>query len=258
MNNGVLIGLSRMMALGRELEVVSNNIANINTTGYKADSAIFQEFLSPGADHGDFLGGDRRLSYVHDRATWHDLSPGPIKLTGNPLDVAIEGDAFFVVQTPRGERYTRNGAFQLNASGKLVTNEGYEVQGDGGAIQFQNNDGKIEIAEDGTVRVHEGADNRSDALRGKLQIVRFDQPGRLQKDGSSMFLAPAGMPPQTPQAPQRWRVVQGGLEQSNVRGVIEMSRMIEITRTYTQIAGMLQQHSDMRRNAIDKLSEVPA
>jgi len=258
MNNGVLIGLSRMMALGRELEVVSNNIANINTTGYKADSAIFQEFLSPGADHGDFQGGDRRLSYVHDRATWHDFSPGTIKLTGNPLDVAVEGDVFFVVQTPRGVRYTRNGAFQLNSTGTLVTNEGYEVQGDGGAIQLQVNDNQIAIAEDGTIRVHEGADNKSDALRGKLQLVRFDQAALLQKDGSSLFVAPAGAQSQAPQAPQRWRVVQGGLEQSNVRGVVEMSRMMEITRSYTAIAGLLQQHSDMRRNAIDKLAEVPA
>jgi flagellar basal-body rod protein FlgF len=258
MNNGVLIGLSRMMALGRELEVVSNNIANINTTGYKADSAIFQEFISPVADHGDFLGGDRRLSYVHDRATWHDFRPGPIQLTGNPLDVAIEGDVFFVVQTPRGERYTRNGAFKLDATGTLVTTEGYQVQGDGGAIRFQNNDGKIAIAEDGTIRVREGADTKSDAQRGKLRLVRFDQPGNLQKDGSSLFVAPGGVQPQDPQAPQRWRVVQGGLEQSNVRGVVEMSRMIEITRSYTAIAGLLQGHSDMRRNAIDRLAEVPA
>jgi flagellar basal-body rod protein FlgF/flagellar basal-body rod protein FlgG len=258
MNNAVLIGLSRQMALGRELEVVSNNIANINTTGFKADSAIFQEFLSPGANDGHFQGGDRRLTYVHDRATWHDLKPGPIQLTGNPLDVAIEGDAFLVVQTPRGERYTRNGALQLNATGQLVTNEGYEVQGDGGAIQFQNNDGKIAISEDGTIRVREGSDGKSDALRGKLRLVRFDQPGRLQKDGSSLFVAPAGVQGQTPEAPQRWRVVQGALEQSNVRGVVEMSRMIEITRNYTQIAGMLQQHSDMRRSAIEKLADVPA
>jgi flagellar basal-body rod protein FlgF len=258
MNNAVLIGLSRQMALGRELEVVSNNIANINTTGFKADSAIFQEFLSPGAEHGQFQGGDRRLSYVHDRATWLDLKQGPIQLTGNPLDVALEGDAFFVVQTPRGERYTRNGAFQLNATGTLVTNEGYEVQGDGGAIAFQNNDGKIAISEDGTIRVREGADSKSDAQRGKLRLVRFDQAGQLQKDGSSLFLAPAGVVAQAPQAPQRWRVLQGALEQSNVRGVVEMSRMIEITRNYTQIAGMLQQHSDMRRSAIEKLADVPA
>src|SRR5215471_19805364 len=117
MENALLIGLSRQMALQRELEVVANNIANINTTAYKADTAVFNEFLMPGASHGDFLGADRRLSYVHDRATWRDYRPGPLQQTNNPLDLAIDGDAFFVVQTPRGERYTRNGALQLNATG---------------------------------------------------------------------------------------------------------------------------------------------
>jgi flagellar basal-body rod protein FlgF len=240
MDNAVLIGLSRQIALHRELEVVANNVANINTTGYKADNAIFQEFLMPGASDGQFQGADQRLSYVHDRATWLDFKKGPIQLTGNPLDVAIDGDAF------------------LNSTGRLVTNEGYEVQGDGGPIQFQNNDGKISIGEDGTIRVHEGSDNRSDAQRGKLRLVRFDQAGRLQKEGSSLFAAPNGMQPQPLQPPQKVRVVQGALEQSNVSGVIEMSRMIEITRSYTAIAGLLQQNSDMRHNAIDKLAEVPA
>jgi flagellar basal-body rod protein FlgF len=258
MDNAVLIGLSRQIALHRELEVVANNVANINTTGYKADSAVFEEFLSPRASHGHFQGGDRRLSYVHDRATWHDFKQGPVQLTGNPLDVALDGDAFLVVQTPRGERYTRNGAFQLNAAGQLVTNEGYQVLGDGGAITFQNNDGKISIGEDGTIRVREGADTKSDALRGRLRLVRFDQINSLKKDGSSLFAAPNGVQPQTIQPPQRVRVMQGAVEQSNVRGVIEMARMIEITRSYTAIAGLLQQHGDMRRNAIDRLSEVPA
>jgi len=88
--------------------------------------------------------------------------------------------------------------------------------------------------------------------------VSFDQVGRLQKDGTSLFAAPNGVAPQPPAPKQKLRVVQGALEQSNVRGVAEMSRMIEITRTYAQIAGLLQQHSDMRRDAIDKLADVPA
>jgi flagellar basal-body rod protein FlgF/flagellar basal-body rod protein FlgG len=258
MDNAVLIGLSRQMALHRELEVVANNVANINTTGYKADGAVFEEFLSPKASHGHFSGGDRRLSYVHDRATWHDFRQGPVQITGNPLDVALDGDAFLVVQTPRGERYTRNGAFQLNATGQLVTNEGYQVLGDGGAITFQNNDKQISISEDGAIRVREGADTKSDAQRGRLRLVRFDQVGRLQKDGSGMFVPPNGMQPQAIQPPQRVRVMQGAIEQSNVRGVVEMARMIEITRSYSQIANLLQAHSDMRRGALDKLSDVPA
>src|SRR5262245_1252185 len=255
MENALLIGLSRQIALHRELEVVSNNIANMSTAGFKADSAVFEEFLMPGASHGQFQGADRRLSYVHDRATWHDLRQGPLQQTGNSLDVAIDGDAFFVVQTPRGERYTRNGALQINAAGQLVTNEGYAVQSDGGPIQFQVNDNTISISNDGTIRVREGADSKSDSLRGKLRLVRFEQPGRLQKEASNLFAAPNGV---ASLAPEKARVIQGSLEQSNVRAVVEMSRMVEITRMYSLVAGLLQQHGDMRRGAIDKLAEVPA
>src|SRR5262249_16949983 len=103
MENILLVGLSRQIALARELEVVANNIANLNTTGYKADNSLFEEYLMPVAEAGGFRGADRRLSYVQDRATWHNFAPGPLRQTGNPLDVAIDGDAFFVVQTPRGE-----------------------------------------------------------------------------------------------------------------------------------------------------------
>ena len=256
MENALLIGLSRQIALQRELEVVSNNIANLNTTGYKSDGSLFQEFLMPLARAGGSQGGDQRLSFVQDRATWHDFNPGPTHQTGNPLDVAIDGDAFLVVQTARGERYTRNGALQINATGELVTSAGDRVLGDGGPIQLQNTDHDVSINPDGTITVREGANTKSDSARGKLRLVRFDRVQQLQKDGSSLFAAPNGVTPLP--APSSVRVVQGAIEQSNVRGVIEMSRMIELTRTYAQIAGILQQSSDLRQSSIDKLAEVPA
>jgi flagellar basal-body rod protein FlgF len=99
MQNAILVGLSRQVALGRELDVVANNIANINTTGYKADGSLFEEFLNSAA-RADQGGG--RVSFVRDRGTWHDLSAGPIEKTGNPLDVAVDGKGFLVVQTARG------------------------------------------------------------------------------------------------------------------------------------------------------------
>src|SRR5262245_8530709 len=85
MENALLIGLSRQIALHRELEVVANNVANLDTTGYKSDGSVFEEYLMPGASARGFTGNDRRLSYVQDRATWHNFSAGPIKQTGNPL-----------------------------------------------------------------------------------------------------------------------------------------------------------------------------
>lgn len=247
MENALLIGLSRQVALRRELDVVANNLANLNTTGYKADGNIFQEFVTPVARATDFVGGDQRLSFVLDRATWHDHGAGPVEHTGNPLDVAIDGDAFLAVQTPRGERYTRNGALQINAAGELVTGSGDQVLGDGGPIQFQQNDRDVVIGRDGSIAVPDG-------IRGKLRLVSFARRDALQKDGSSTFSAPNGV---QPAAATNSSVVQGAIERSNVRGVIEMTRMIEVTRSYSTVAALLQQQGDMRRSAIQQLAEVP-
>ena len=255
MENTLLIGLSRQVALRRELDVVSNNIANLNTTGFKADTSVFEEYLMPVARATDFPGRDARLSYVQDRATFHDLSQGPVQVTGNPLDVAVDGGAFLTVQTPRGERYTRNGALQINAAGQLVTSEGFQVLGTNGPIVFQRDDSGISISADGTVSVREGVNATVDSVRGRIRMVGFAQPQLLTKDGSSTFAAGA-MAPQA--APEGARVVQGSLEKSNVRAVIEMTRMIDVSRTYSQIAGLLQQQGDLRRTAIERLAEVPA
>ena len=192
MQNAVLVGLSRQVALGREMDVVANNIANLNTTGYKADGSIFEEFLASAA-RADQTGG--QVSFVRDRGIWHDMSQGPVERTGNSLDVAIDGKGFLVVQTPRGERYTRNGSMQINASGQFVTSDGFAVLGDGGPIQFQPNDRQVSISRDGTISVREG-NAKVDSARGKLRLVSFANPQRLQKDGSSTFNAPNGISPQ--------------------------------------------------------------
>jgi flagellar basal-body rod protein FlgF len=151
------------------------------------------------------------------------------------------------VQTARGERYTRNGAMQINSAGELVTSAGDRVLGDGGPIQFQREDRDIVIGRDGSIAAPDGA-------RGRLRLVSFANPAALKKDGSSAFLAPAGV---APEAAVNATVTQGAVEQSNVRGVLEMTRMIEVTRAYTTVATMLQQQGDMRRTAIQQLAEVP-
>jgi flagellar basal-body rod protein FlgF len=253
MENASLVGLSRQIALQRELDVVANNIANLNTTGYKSDNVVFHEYLMPVARASQFRAPDRQLSFVQDRATWLDLAQGPVQQTGNPLDVAISDNAFLTVQTPRGERYTRNGALQINAAGQLVTSEGLQVIGQNGPIVLQAGDRNVSISTDGTISVREG-NNTTDSLRGKLRLASFDQPQRLEKDGTSTYMAPAGMQAQVPAAV---RVVQGAIEKSNVNGVLEMTRMIEVTRSYTSVAGMLQQQAEMRRHSIEKLAEVP-
>jgi flagellar basal-body rod protein FlgF len=192
---------------------------------------------------------------VEDRASWIDLSPGALEHTGNPLDVAIDGKGYLAVQTPRGPRYTRNGSLAINATGTLVTSEGDQVLGTGGPITLQNTDHDVTISANGIVTVREGAGTTS-APRGQLQIVSFDRPQQLQKDGGSTFMAPAGVNPGP--TPQGTRVVQGALEKSNVRPILEMARMIEITRNYSDIAALLQQQGDMRKNSLQQLSQTPS
>ena len=248
MENTLLIGLSRQMALQRELDVVANNVANLNTPGYKGDGVLFEEFMTSAARGEGPSGPNRRVSFVADRATWHDMRQGPVQQTGNPLDVAVDGNAFLVVQTPRGERYTKNGALQLNAAGELVTSQGFRVLSDAGPIVFQPQDQAISIGRDGSIATSGGP-------RGKLRLVQFAQAERLTKDGASTFAAPPGV---QAQPVTTVAVQQGAIEKSNVAGVIEMTRMIDATRTYASISQLLQNQGDLRRSAIDKLAEVPA
>src|ERR1700742_3692884 len=113
MQNALLVGLSRQMVLERQVDVISNNIANVNTNGFKADKSLFEEYLSSGAHEDNFQGKDRRVSYVQDRGTFRDYNQGALQQTGNPLDVAISGPGMLVVQaTGGGERYTRDGNLQ--------------------------------------------------------------------------------------------------------------------------------------------------
>jgi flagellar basal-body rod protein FlgF len=253
MENTLLIGLSRQTTLERQLDVVANNIANVNTAGYKADSSLFEEYLTSGAHEDNFVGSDRRVSYVQDRGTFRDFTQGAAEQTKNPLDLAIDGSAFLVVQTPAGERYTRDGGLQLNGQGQLVTVAGNPVLGTGGPIVFQPTDHDINVTPDGTITVVEGS-GRTDSIRGKLRLVNFSDAQKLLKEGLNLYTAGEG----APQPDTKSQVRQGFIEKSNVNAVGEMSRMMEITRAYTAISTLLQQQSDLHKTAIQQLAEVPA
>jgi len=254
MENASLVGLSRQMSLQREMEVVANNIANIDTNGFKADFSLFEEYLMPGARDGNFRVADGAVSFVRARGTLIDLNQGPLQRTGSPLDVAISGDGFLVIQTPQGERYTRNGALEISPQGELVTSEGYSVLGDGGPIAFQNQDTGITINQEGTVSVKDPTNSTVAIIRGQLRVVSFAQAQRLQKEGGSTFSAPADMPAASS---TKSKVVQGALEKSNVQPIIEMSRMIEVSRSYAMIANLLQSRGDLHKTSIQQLADVP-
>ncbi|WP_366933732.1 flagellar basal-body rod protein FlgF [Devosia sp.] len=243
--NAQLIGLSRQMALQRHMDMVANNIANINTTGFKAEQLLFEEYKMPVASHADFSGNDRTLSYVQDWATIQDFSDGAMVQTDAPLDLAISGDGFFTVQTAGGERYTRGGAFQINNEGTLVDLSGNPVMGDGGQIQFGAEETDIRVAADGSISSSAGA-------KGRLQIVEFAEPQALVRVGNNL------MSGGTPIPATNSRVLQGFTEKSNVSGVAEMAEMIRVTRAYESIASLGQKQDDMRRDAIKRLGSVSA
>ncbi len=214
MDNAGYIGLSRQSGLMRELNTVANNIANINTNGYRREANMFAEHVKA------LQNDDPSLSIATMTRRYVDLSAGDITKTSNPLDVAIEGNGFFLVETPQGERLTRDGAFSLNAQSELVSSNGARVLDEsGGAVVIPPGGGKVSITADGTVNV--GAQNV-----GKLGIVTAD-PAFLVRVGQNQFRAENGFEPSL-----NSRVHQFSLEGSNVSAVEELARLIEVQRTY--------------------------
>lgn len=248
MENTLLIGLSRQIALAREADVIANNVANVTTTGFKRRDVRFMEYLMPVAKGDAFKPSDRSISYVYERNTGLDPSQGAVERTGNPLDVALRGNTYLAVQTRAGERYTRDGALNLNARGELVLPSGELVVGESGPIAFSPQEGRIEIASDGTVSSSQG-------VRGKLKMMQFDNPNAmLRNEGNNLYSA---LRPGQP-IDKDGGLISGALEKSNVKPVIEMSRLIEVSRAYQNIASMIQKTDELRRTAIQKLADVPA
>lgn len=245
MENAALIGLSRQIALRHELDVIANNVANVTTNGFKARDARFREHLMPLAQTEAFPKVDQRPSFVLTAGTPVDMSIGSIERTGNPLDAAIKGDAFFAVQTAGGERYTRNGSFIVNQQGQLVTSDGHVVLGENGPITLSSQDTNPNIAPDGTVSVDQGN-------RGRLRLVTFADPRNLQSESQNLFSSTTPANPAGPTA----RVEPGAVERSNVKPVFEMSRLIEVNRSYASVTSMLQRMDEMRRSAIQRLADV--
>ena len=243
--NAQLISLSRQMALQRQMDVVANNMANINTTGFKGEQLLFEEYIMPVARDKDFPNLDQPLSYVQDWATIHDMAGGAMVQTGSELDVGLNGDGFFAIQTPGGERFSKAGAFQLSANGTLVDASGNPVLGEGGPIQFGPDENGILIAADGSISSSAGS-------KGRLRLVEFDNPQALTREGDNLWGGG------TPVAATNTRAMQGFIEKSNVSGVSEMAEMIKVTRAYESAANLAQKQDELRRTAIQRLGEANA
>jgi flagellar basal-body rod protein FlgF len=243
MDNTQLVGLSRQAVLRRQIDVIANNLANVNTAGYRAEHMRFAEHTMPGATMNGLSGEDAALSYVRDAGALNDMKPGAVRHTGNALDLAIDGRGWFVIETPDGTRYSRNGAFRLDAGGNLVTANGHFVQGQSGNVTFSPTEREIAIAADGTISSSEGT-------KGRLRIVQFENDDTLQREGESMFIGEEPQPVDTP------NVVQGALEQSNVQAIREIADMVRVTRAYTNLSRLFSDNSEMQTDAINKLGQL--
>jgi flagellar basal-body rod protein FlgF len=234
MSNAVYAALSRQTSLEREFTSVANNVANASTTGFRGEHHIFSEYVRA-------ISGEPSLSQTRIGARQIDLGQGELVPTDGPLDVAIEGKGFFVVDTPLGERLTRAGAFLRDAQGLLVTPEGYGVQGQGGGpLIVEAGVGDISISQDGVITA-------GNAPIGRLRTVEADVT-TLEREGASLFRTTAAL--QETSAIIR----QGFLESSNISPVIEIARMIEIQRAFEMSAQFLSEENDRIARAIEVIS----
>ncbi len=241
METPTYIALSRQMVLRNQMDVVANNIANASTPGFKAEMMLMSEVELPAERGVD-------LSYVQDFATARDFSPGSVRATGNPLDLAVQGDGFFAVQTPDGVRYTRVGRFQLDANGTLVTSQGYPVLAGGGPVTLDPDDGPVNVAEDGSISTDLAFGGQQQVVAGKLDLVDFADRGQLAPAENNLFDAKDQQP-----TAATGKIAQGMLEDSNVRPIIEMTSLIEVTRNYQAMQRFLDSEHERQRRAISSI-----
>lgn len=240
MENSLLIALSRQMVMQRHMEIIANNIANASTPGYKSEQLMFVEFLAQ-TESGE------TVSYVQDLAVARDFSEGDMTQTGNSLDVAIHNEGWFVIDKPDGTAYTRNGHFTLNDKGQITTTGGYPVLStDGAPIILGVEDQNFKISADGTISTPDG-------FKARLDIVKFPEDAELSKIGETLFTTDA-----TPEPATEAKVVQGMIESSNVRSVVEVTNMIWALRSYQVATEVTVNEDGLLRKTIEVLTDTTA
>jgi flagellar basal-body rod protein FlgF len=239
MDNALMLGLQTQRVLQRRMDVAANNLANVATSGFKADALVLEEADGTNAHAEE---DPRQIRFVRDMGIIHQMDQGPIAMTGNPLDVALEGAGFIMVEGPNGPQFSRDGAFTLTGDGRLVTSDGHAVLSSGGAPIVLDPQGDTpSIGRDGAIRV-------AGVEAGRIGVVSFAAPGALSKVGDNLWDAQG-------QAPGEFEgvVLQGALEGSNVRPVVELTRLIEISRAYQSAAKIVSGADDLRQRAIERL-----
>lgn len=227
--------LSRQSGLMNEMRLVANNIANANTTGYRQQGLVFSEFVKVSP-------GNPSLSMARAEARNTSLQQGVLTETGGQFDFAIEGDGFFMIETPSGNRLTRAGAFSPSAEGDLVTMDGYRVLDSNGAPVFIPPDAaSIDVGSDGTLSI-EGQ------VLGQIGVYRVADPTSLVREGSTQFRSDAAIEPVEEPV-----IVHRFLEGSNVNAIEQVTRMIEIQRAYELGQSFLETEDERVRGALKAL-----
>ncbi|CAN7233567.1 flagellar basal-body rod protein FlgF [Phenylobacterium sp. LjRoot219] len=244
MENALYVALSRQMVLRRQMDIVANNIANADTAGFKVESLI--EKTDPAAP-AVTMGGPQPVKFVSADGVARDFGQGALRRTDAPLDLALEGKGFFQVSGADGPRYTRDGRFTLDETGRLVTQGGLAVLGDGGGeITLDPAEGQLSVGEDGTL-------TQGTTRVGKLGLVTFGTLATLEKAGDNLYRNTSN---QQPQAAEGARVRQGMLEGSNVQPIVEMTRMIEVSRAYESMARIMDSTAELSKTAVQRMGRV--
>ena len=240
METTAYIALSRQAALRRQMAVIANNLANMNTPAFKGDSILFVEHVVKSKGDESFI--PTKLSYTRDVAQITDLSEGAIRSTGNRLDLAIKGEGYFIVESPDKELYSRNGRFQLDGEGRLVSQHGFPVLSDAGTpLIFSPADTEINIAKDGTVSTNNGD-------LGRIRIVRFESEQALEKQAGGLMSTE-----QDPEDVEAPTIIQGALEGSNVEPILELTKMIQTHRAFESTRKFIDREDSRQKKMIQQL-----
>lgn len=236
MENSIYIGMSGQMTLKAQMNLIAQNVANINTPGYRNQNGVFQEYLSkPRGMHTD-------MSMAYDYGQFQSTESGPVKSTGNSLDVALVGPGFMGIQTPEGVQYTRAGNFSMDSQGRLMNARGMAVASAGGGDIIIPNDAQNIYID------HRGVVSTDDGEVGQIMVMEFSSEQILEPAGNGLYKTDEGGV-----LAANTKVLQGKLEGSNVQGVLEMTRMIEINREYQMMQRMIQNEHERIRGAIQRL-----
>jgi len=250
MDNALYVGLSKQVLLERELDIAANNLANVNTTGFKVEALMsVPDPVTPPAPSS----GAAPIQFVADNGVARDFSQGPLQQTDAPLDLAIMGQGFFQIQTANGTRYTRDGRFAKDNQGRLVTQSGDPVlDASSSPISLNPLGGAPMIGGDGTITQTVPGQANAQVV-GRVGVVSFADMSQLSKESDGYYSEASG---QTAQRVTEQVLRQGMLEGSNVQPIIQVTDLIRISRAYDMVANMMNSAASLSETAVQKLGSV--